>query len=55
MGNAAGSGARLLACDRDILPLSQDLLHRIAFLELASLAEFSGTFARAMNFREAEK
>lgn len=55
VGNAAGSGARLLACDRDILPLSQELLHRIAFLELASLAEFSGTFARAMNFREAEK
>lgn len=55
VGNAAGSGAKLLACDRDILPLSQTLIEKIAFLELASLPEFSGTFARSMNFREAGK
>ena len=52
VGNAAGSGAKLLACDKSALPLSQKLTDRIEFLELASLPEFSRTFARSMNFRE---
>ena len=51
VGNAAGSGAKLLACDRSILPLSQTLTDKIEFLELASLPEFSKTFAKSMNFR----
>lgn len=55
VGNAAGSGAKLLACDKKALALSQRLIEKVEFLELASLPEFSGTFARAMNFREAEK
>lgn len=55
VGNAAGSGAKLLACDRDYLALSQKLKDKIEFLELASLPEFPITLARAMNFREAEK
>ena len=55
VGNAAGSGARLLACDRKELDMCQELTKRIGFLELASLPEFSGTFARAMTFREIEK
>lgn len=52
VGNAAGSGAKMLACDRKLLPLTQELTNIIEFLELASLPEFSRTFAKAMNFRE---
>ncbi|MBQ2085102.1 MAG: DUF4445 domain-containing protein, partial [Oscillospiraceae bacterium] len=53
VGNAAGSGAKLLACDKAEIQRTQELRSKIEFLELASLKEFSGTFARAMNFREA--
>jgi uncharacterized 2Fe-2S/4Fe-4S cluster protein (DUF4445 family) len=52
IGNAAGSGAKMLACDKNLLPLTQTLTEKIEFLELASLPEFSRTFAKAMNFRE---
>ena len=52
VGNAAGSGAKLLACDKSELAMSQALKEKIEFLELASLPEFSRTFAKAMNFRE---
>lgn len=55
VGNAAGSGARLMACDRAQIELAQELKDRIEFLELASLKEFSVTFAKCMNFREKEK
>ena len=55
VGNAAGSGARRLACDREALAMTRKLREKIEFLELASLPEFSGTFARSMTFREAEK
>lgn len=52
VGNAAGSGAKLLACDQKLLPLTQELVNRIAFLELATLPEFTKTFAKSMLFRE---
>lgn len=52
VGNAAGSGAKLMACDKAEIERVRELKGRIEFLELASLKEFSGTFARAMNFRE---
>jgi uncharacterized 2Fe-2S/4Fe-4S cluster protein (DUF4445 family) len=52
VGNAAGTGAKMLACDRDCLILTQKLTEKIEFLELASLPEFSRAFAKAMNFRE---
>lgn len=52
VGNAAGSGAKMLACDRKLLPLTQKLTNKIEFLELASLPECSRTFAKAMTFRE---
>lgn len=55
VGNAAGSGAKMLACDQDHLPLTQELTERIEFLELASLPEFPRTFAKSMNFREEAK
>jgi uncharacterized 2Fe-2S/4Fe-4S cluster protein (DUF4445 family) len=55
IGNAAGSGARMLACDKTLLPLTRELTNKIEFLELASLPEFSRTFAKSMNFREENK
>ena len=51
-GNAAGSGAKLLARDKALLPLTQKLTEKIEFLELASLPAFPKTFAKAMTFRE---
>ena len=55
VGNAAGSGAKILACDDSLLPLTEKLTQTIEFLELASLPEFSRTFAKSMNFREESK
>ena len=55
VGNAAGSGAKLMARDKAEITRVQELKQKIEFLELASLKEFSGTFARAMNFRETLK
>ena len=52
VGNAAGSGAKLLAQDKSLLPLTRELTERIEFLELAGLKEFPRTFAKAMHFRE---
>lgn len=52
VGNAAGSGAKLLARDRAQLQLTDLLAKKIEFLELASLPRFPRTFAEAMNFRE---
>lgn len=52
VGNAAGSGAQLLACDQRLLPLTQVLRDNIEYLELSSLRSFPKTFAKAMNFRE---
>ncbi len=52
VGNAAGSGAKMLACDKKLLAVTQQLAERIEFLELASLPAFPRTFAMAMNFRE---
>lgn len=51
VGNAAGSGAKMLACDEKLLPLTQQLCNRIEFLELACLPEFPKIFAKAMDFR----
>ena len=52
VGNAAGSGAKLLSLDKDLLPFSEKLTERIEFLELAGLKEFPRTFAKSMLFRE---
>ena len=52
VGNAAGSGAKMLACDKKLLAVTPKLVERIEFLELANLPEFPRTFAMAMNFRE---
>lgn len=52
VGNAAGDGAKLLARDEKLLPMTRQLCDKIEFLELASLPDFPRTFAKAMNFRE---
>ena len=50
VGNAAGSGAKLLAFDPNALAYAQQLLSRIEFTELAQLPAFPKTFAREMGF-----
>ena len=52
VGNAAGSGAKLLACNQNLLPFAKELTEKIEFLELASIPAFSKIFAKAMTFRE---
>lgn len=52
-GNIAGSGAKLLARNKNQLVLAQRLVEKIEFLELASLPSFQRTFAKNMSFREA--
>jgi predicted metal-binding protein len=52
VGNAALSGAKMLALDGTLLPFSQKLTEKTEFLELASLPSFPKTFAKGMLFRE---
>ena len=52
VGNAAGTGAKMLACNQGQLPVTDMLRKTTGFLELASLPEFPRTFAGAMQFRE---
>ncbi len=52
VGNAAGTGAKILACDKEMVDLSQILTDKIEFLELANLTQFPKTFAKSMNFQE---
>lgn len=52
VGNAAGIGAKILACDRELIDLSQKLTERIEFLELANLPQFPKIFAKSMRFQE---
>lgn len=51
-GNLAGIGSKMLAINKEQLPLTQDLLSRIEFLELADLPAFQKTFAKCMGFVE---
>ncbi len=50
VGNAAGSGAKLLACSKAQQDLADRLVKEIDFLELASLPEFQRTFGKQTNF-----
>ena len=52
VGNAALSGAKMLALDKLLLPFTQKLIEKAESLELASLPLFPKTFAKAMLFRE---
>ena len=48
VGNAAGSGAKRAARSRKAFEHTQELVHEIEFLELASLPDFQHEFARGM-------
>ena len=50
IGNAAGSGAKLLACDNTALDYAQRLVEKTEFLELASVEDFQYRFAENMRF-----
>lgn len=50
VGNAAGSGAKLLACNEGIEAQIQQLLDKTEFLELASVPDFQYIFAENMQF-----
>ena len=50
IGNAAGSGARRVACSGAELQRAQTIADRAEFLELAALPEFQRTFAKSMRF-----
>lgn len=50
IGNAAGSGAKMLACDPSALEYAQALVEKTEFLELASVPDFQHCFAENMRF-----
>ena len=50
VGNAAGSGAKILAAGEDALAQVQRIVDRTEFLELASLPDFNRYFAESMRF-----
>ena len=50
IGNAAGSGAKMLAASENAPELAQKLLDKLEFLELATLPEFPRMFAKQMGF-----
>lgn len=54
VGNAAGSGAKLLAASRSQQELADRLAREIEFLELASLPEFQRTFGIQTGFAKQE-
>lgn len=50
VGNAAGSGSRIVACDREQLERTQDIVEKVEFIELAALPKFQKCFAMNTNF-----
>jgi uncharacterized 2Fe-2S/4Fe-4S cluster protein (DUF4445 family) len=50
IGNAAGSGAQMLAADRTALESADVLARSVEFVELAALPRFSRCFAKNMEF-----
>ena len=54
VGNAAGSGAKLLGCNDQALYMAQELIKQVEFIELASVSDFQRLFARNMRFDSPE-
>lgn len=50
VGNAAGSGARRLACNKSELRRAEEIVEKAEFLELASMPGFQMCFAKNMGF-----
>ena len=51
VGNAAGSGARRLACNKEELQRAQKIAETVEFIELAALPEFSECFVENMMYQ----
>ena len=54
IGNAAGSGAKILAHSDEALAMAQGLIEQVEFLELASDPDFGRCFAQNMRFESSE-
>ena len=54
VGNAAGSGAQILAYNEQAFGLAQTLVDQVEFIELASLPSFGRCFAQNMRFETSE-
>ena len=50
VGNAAGSGAKMMVCSKDEFTRTDELISHIEFIELASLPDFQHEFAKNMRF-----
>lgn len=50
VGNAAGSGAKMMACNQAVFQAAGEAVEHIDFLELASLPTFQRVFASQMRF-----
>ena len=50
VGNAAGSGAKMMACSKEEFARTDELIAQIEFIELASLPGFQREFAKNMRF-----
>ena len=50
VGNAAGSGAKMMACSKEEFSRTDALISHIEFIELASLPDFQREFAKNMRF-----
>lgn len=50
IGNAAGSGARLMACSNQAFTHADDLVSSVESLELAALPDWARCFAQSMRF-----
>jgi uncharacterized 2Fe-2S/4Fe-4S cluster protein (DUF4445 family) len=50
VGNAAGSGAMLIACNADAFSRTETIAARVKHLDLATLPEWAKSFAQSMRF-----
>ena len=50
VGNAAGSGAKMMACSKEEFARTDELISHIEFIELAALPDFQREFAKNMRF-----
>lgn len=52
VGNAAGIGAQLAVCDQDLFFMTDTIVKKTEFIELADLPEFRKAFAKGMNLND---
>lgn len=54
IGNAAGSGAKIMACSHDAFVRTDDIISTVEHLDLAALPTWARTFAQSMRFDSEE-